>query len=543
MTARQRRIYWNRERNKAVKYINKYQKIFYGALQADIKGFQDALRDSEQAARRYVNNLLFSDGVSRTMNSIIREVGVKYARTNYNLLRKEKQFGTSEEWIQLIMEYLGTNFYNNGVLQIVKTSRTMMLDILERGNREGWGYADYANYISETVPGLNSNRADMIARTEVGRAIHAGTFVGADKSPFQKQKMWVAAKDNRTRGNPFKGHKDKADHWHLDGQTVDFNDKFVDSRSGSELDHPHDPQAKAVDVIRCRCTFVVINKRDKNGNLIRKNTGMVLPISRPLNMPPPPPPSQIDLNKYNISNNKEDIKKQLQSQFESKTDIKVKSIDFQSNMSIEKANKYGQTVFNLVNEYKTVPLRNEPPTVISFESEKRYFGYVSNGFYGGNRNTIVKLNFGHQTDADRSDNIRAELDRFNFIKIAGKSKVDSQNLDMATAVHEFAHFIGTENTAGIGKRASFRVANNDEMNDSQRFFSELKSIKLKYSRELNKAMKDKDINTLNNISLGEYASTNLNEFMAEGFTEYKLHSNPSKYAKQIGKLIDQYFKR
>ena len=82
--------------------------------------------------------------------------------------------------------------------------------------------------------------------------------------------MWVAAKDNRTRGNPFKGQKDKADHWNMDGQTVDFNDKFVDRRSGSELEHPHDPQAKAVDVIRCRCTFAVINKRDANGNLIRK---------------------------------------------------------------------------------------------------------------------------------------------------------------------------------------------------------------------------------------------------------------------------------
>lgn len=271
MTARQRRIYWNRERNKAVKYINKYKGKFYRALQADIKGFQDALQNSEQDARRYINTLLFSDGISRTMNQIIREVAVKYARDNYNTLRKEKQFGTSEEWIQMIMEYLGTNFYDKGVLQIVQTSRAMMLDILDRGNREGWGYYDYARYISETVPGLNQNRADMIARTEVGRAIHAGTFVGADRSPFQKQKMWVAAKDNRTRGNPFKGQKDKADHWNMDGQTVDFNDKFVDSRSGSELDHPHDPQAKAVDVIRCRCTFVVINKRDKNGNLIRKN--------------------------------------------------------------------------------------------------------------------------------------------------------------------------------------------------------------------------------------------------------------------------------
>lgn len=270
MTARQRRIYWNRERNKAVKYINKYQKRFYNALQSDMQGFKDALRESEQSARRYVNNLLFSNGISQTMNAIIREVGVRYARTNYNSLRKEKQFNTSDEWIQLIMDYLGTNFYNQGVLQIVKTSRTMMLDILERGNREGWGYSDYANYITQTVPGLNRNRSDMIARTEVGRAIHAGTFVGADKSPFEKQKIWVAAKDNRTRGNPFNGQKDKADHWHLDGQTVDFNAKFVDRKSGTELEHPHDPQAGAADVIRCRCTFAVINKRDANGRLIRK---------------------------------------------------------------------------------------------------------------------------------------------------------------------------------------------------------------------------------------------------------------------------------
>jgi hypothetical protein len=543
MTARQRRLYWNRERNKAVKYINKYRGKFYNALQTDIKAFEQALQNSEQSARKYINNLLFSDGISKTMMAIIKDVAVTYAKANYNTLRKEKQFNTSEEWIQIVMEYLGTNFYDKGVLQIVQTSRAMMLDILDRGNREGWGYYDYARYISETLPGLNQNRADMIARTEVGRAIHAGTFVGADRSPFQKQKIWVAAKDNRTRGNPFKGQKDKADHWNMDGQTVDFNDKFVDTRSGSELDHPHDPQAKAVDVIRCRCTFAIINKRDKNGNLIRKNSGMVLPISRLLNVTPPPPQSQFDSNNYRISNNKEEIKKQLQNQFETKTDIKVKSIDFHYGMPIEKANKYGQTVFNLINEYKTLPLRNEPPTVISFESEKRNYGYVSHGFYGGNRSTIVKLNFGHQTDSDRSNNIRAELDRYNFIKIAGKSKVDSQNLDMATAVHEFAHFIATETTSGLGRRASYRVANNFEMNDSQRFFAELKSLKLKYSRELNKAMKDKDINTINNISLGQYASTNLNEFMAEGFTEYKLHSNPSKYAIQIGKLIDQYYKR
>ena len=47
----------------------------------------------------------------------------------------------------------------------------------------------------------------------------------------------------------------------------------------------------------------------------------------------------------------------------------------------------------------------------------------------------------------------------------------------------------------------------------------------------------------NEISLGNYASTNLDEFMAEAFTEYQLSSNPSKYATLVGKLMDKYFKK
>jgi hypothetical protein len=64
--------------------------------------------------------------------------------------------------------------------------------------------------------------------------------------------------------------KKNPDHYYMDGQTVDFNAKFVDPRSGTELEHPHDPQAQGKDVINCRCTYAVTNKRDKNGRLIRK---------------------------------------------------------------------------------------------------------------------------------------------------------------------------------------------------------------------------------------------------------------------------------
>ena len=47
---------------------------------------------------------------------------------------------------------------------------------------------------------------------------------------------------------------------------------------------------------------------------------------------------------------------------------------------------------------------------------------------------------------------------------------------------------------------------------------------------------------LKNLQISQYATTNINEFIAEGFMEYKLNSNPSKYAKLIGETIDKYMK-
>ncbi len=272
MTARERRIYWNRERNKAIRYIAKYRTKFFNALQSDARKFLAAYQDSPQAARRFTNDLITSPQITNTLTAIIREVGVKYARQNYDSLRKEKGLGSSLEWQQAIMEYLGLNFYDKGVFRIVQTSREQFINALNKAVEGGWGYSDMARYIETQLAGINRNRAELIARTEVGRAIHSGSFVGADKSPFLKQKTWIAAKDGRTRGNPINGVKDKADHWHLDGQTVDFEAKFIDPRSGSELEHPHDPEAKAVDIIQCRCTFAITNKRDEQGRLVRKQS-------------------------------------------------------------------------------------------------------------------------------------------------------------------------------------------------------------------------------------------------------------------------------
>ena len=43
--------------------------------------------------------------------------------------------------------------------------------------------------------------------------------------------------------------------------------------------------------------------------------------------------------------------------------------------------------------------------------------------------------------------------------------------------------------------------------------------------------------------LGDYSQTNVDEFFAEGFANFHLNSEPSKWASEIGKLVNKYFKK
>lgn len=264
MTKKEQRHFWIVNRNKTNRIIKTYQKRFYVALQADARDFLTAYQQGQ--GQNFINNFLVSPRITAVLKQLIEVVGSKYARMTYNGLRNEKALS---DWFYEIMNYLGQNFYDKGVFQIVKTSRQIFTNALNLGVQEGWGYREMARHIREKVSGINRYRSEMIARTEVGRAIHSGTYVGADKSPYEKQKVWISAIDKRTRRNP-KLNPEKADHIRLSGQTVDFVQTFIDPSNGVQMLHPHDSSAPASETINCRCTFSVVNKRDSEGRLIRK---------------------------------------------------------------------------------------------------------------------------------------------------------------------------------------------------------------------------------------------------------------------------------
>ena len=105
-----------------------------------------------------------------------------------------------------------------------------------------------------------------------------------------------------------------------------------------------------------------------------------------------------------------------------------------------------------------------------------------------------------------------------------KSTVDPENANIATLTHEFAHIISNSKTPV-----------------HQEFWDEMRKIKNNYADDLKKYIDAENYKAFNDIYLGQYANTNMDEFLAEGFTEYELSSKPSKYARLIGELVSRYF--
>lgn len=93
------------------------------------------------------------------------------------------------------------------------------------------------------------NRARVIARTEVTRAMNAGVQGAAGEmsriSGKVLTKTWRAHHDEKTR----------VAHHAADGQTVPFYQPFM--VGGEPLQFPGDPMGSADNVINCRCDMVV----------------------------------------------------------------------------------------------------------------------------------------------------------------------------------------------------------------------------------------------------------------------------------------------
>ena len=365
-------------------------------------------------------------------------------------------------------------------------------------------------------------QAKRLVRTEATNAANYATIVSA-QSVFDGRdlmKTWHTSIDGRER----------ASHGAANGQTVPNAGKF--SVQGQFLKWAGDPAGSASNVINCRCGVSVFpkpNAQTTGENITDIGFGVAQAtvqsaITDALLTSPEvlaPIAEQIIDGTFNAKTIDE-ARLQAKTILEN-AGVKIRNVESVSDFSVNEFNAYNKQLNNLTNEYKLDSLYNTKYDIpLKYDSSGNSYGYVKT--LNGN---LFEINFGNTTDSVKNRTRDLAEKRFST---RFKSDVSEVNNKIATITHEFAHCI-------ITRHAEYRTLKGQE------YYQELKALKREYNGEKLRLLRRNNVEEYNKIWLGDYANTNIDEFMAEGFTEFKLSDNPSKYAIKIGELINKYFKK
>ena len=132
----------------------------------------------------------------------------------------------------------------NRVTRITETVRDQMRETLKDGIKGGWTESELAGAVRDKYS-IVQNRADAIARTELGGVINDSRTEGFKSVGFEKH-SWLSARDGSVR-SPSNTPPSEFEHL-IDGETVKIGEPFSNG-----LLYPNDPAGEAGNVINCRC--------------------------------------------------------------------------------------------------------------------------------------------------------------------------------------------------------------------------------------------------------------------------------------------------
>ena len=526
----------------SVKYHKTYLKLYkeYEAYAYPI--IKKALDDQTGAVADFVNEDTFDNielyiqflvqqkPLYSGLEKIYTKVGVSAATFSYDWIRNsvpktKKDFiidffnaAWYEEMVNFFRLVGGTT-----VQGIDDTTKNIINNLLSNILGQNLSRRDQAKLFQETLndPAYNRARSLVIARTESTKTANFGINMGAESSDYEVQKFWINTKDKRTRRS----------HLLMTQDRIAINQPFI--VGGVPMMYPGEVGAPAAEVVNCRCVMATEAIKDADGlPILKPRTAPYLRGANAVNLPKPPKPviqvdkptTQQSINASTLNEAKEISAKLINDN----TTLRVGKTVFNEKITLEQLNKYNKQIDKLTKEYNISPhLNKDYPIELSFNSTGRLYGYVEH-----NQSRIFTINFGHTFAETGRTSGAVSITNFGQIKLAPKSQVDEINKSLATVTHEFAHVITIEENLLFSKYPQLKS-----------FWANIKTIKTKYNKEIKESYLKKDYNKLNEIFLGDYANKNKNEFMAEAFTEYMLKSNPSKYALEVGKLIDEYFKK
>ena len=274
MNAKQQREYWTKVERLRRQLDVKYSALFNEAIKKELTEFVNDINIAGlQGALSLMGAYAWNESMMTIMNKLYKESAVIFGNAVYRAVgvmgQKSDTFGFNSEWVKEVLNFL-VQYGFTLVSNMTQTTKAKLQEIVAKGIQEGKSIDQITkDILSDETTGYSMMRAKRIARTEVMRASNYAAMIGADKHPFEVDKVWISARDKRTRRIP----KDMYDHYDMNGQKVGWADDFTSTGKRGDLvvaGFPGDPTTPAGFSINCRCTVGFEPKRDANGKLIRK---------------------------------------------------------------------------------------------------------------------------------------------------------------------------------------------------------------------------------------------------------------------------------
>tara|TARA_R110000822_G_scaffold5786_10_gene24759 strand:+ start:1490 stop:3061 length:1572 start_codon:yes stop_codon:yes gene_type:complete len=391
---------------------------------------------------------------------------------------------------------------------LIRDPEFMTLGNTEKGRILKSQFNRYSQYQSERLVRTEATNAANFATMESATTI----FPGA-----QMQKEWIASFDDRTRDT----HAEVGA-----SEPIPYNDAFM--VGGNFLMYPGDPSGPASEVINCRCSVAPFPVRGAQANTEITDISFGIGGANTTGFGLVDVASAISSVLVGAAENVVDVaaktvieaKKMLTDLFEN-NGFKINKTSMARSLGVEQYNQRFNKLNELFNTYNFGREGNSIRSIIlNNKSTGGSYGYIKSGMLKGD---LFELNLGDKTGSylERTFNLFTNKFDRRF-----KSAINAENNHLATVVHEMGHVLTRSSLSSEGD-----------------FFIKLRELQKEYRAELLKNYTDLNYKSYNKIFMGRYGNTNIDEFLAEGFTEYNLNSTPSKYARLIGDLVNKYYKK
>lgn len=261
MTKEQQKELWNTFNRFQKSRERQYTGIINKALKFQVNQFVAAklLGYSDAQALDFVT----SAKLLEALKPLYIDAGITYGAKHLAYLKRQKArmpIGFNELMNNLLNNYFLIELLNT-VEDITFHTKELIRNILLKAVPLGLSITQITEQLQDV--GFTYQRARTIARTETVTAANVGAMLAVKTTGLNLRKIWISAKDSRTRRRP----RDKYDHLHMDGMVVGYDELF--NASGELMAQPGDRKngAKAGNIVNCRCTIGFEAIRDSLGRL------------------------------------------------------------------------------------------------------------------------------------------------------------------------------------------------------------------------------------------------------------------------------------